>query len=406
MIDSSPFGSRRLAELVAADAPIIYGILQPGPVLDDGIPYVRPSEISENGDIRLPEVRRTSPEIAQRYRRATLRSNDLLITIVGTIGRIGVVPPPLDGANITQSSARIRPNADLVCSSYLKWTLRSPPLRRQYDRHRLGTGVPRLNIAHVRDLEIPLPPLPEQRRIADILDKADAIRRKRQEAVKLADQFLRSAFLEMFGDPVTNPKGWPTRTLRDCVADISSGWSARSDARQVRGDEWGVLKISAVTTGCFMPSEHKAVGQPPFEKEPVVPKRGDLLFSRANTRELVAATCLVDRQVDRLFLPDKLWSISTVGHLMNKEYLRYLLANHRFRGLLTRKATGTSGSMLNISQGKLLEMKAPVPPIALQEEFRSCVWGSYSVSSRMRRANERSGTLFDSLVQRAFRGEL
>ena len=71
-----------------------------------------------------------------------------------------------------------------------------------------GAAQPGVNSSKLKELEIPLPPLPEQKRIAAILDKAAAIRRKRQQAIQLADDFLRAVFLDMFGDPVTNPKGW------------------------------------------------------------------------------------------------------------------------------------------------------------------------------------------------------
>ena len=97
------------------------------------------------------------------------------------------------------------------------------------DSHARGTGVPTLNRNLVHVVEIPLPPLPEQRRIADILDRADAIRRKRQEAVRLTDEFLRAAFLEMFGDPVTNPKGWETRPMGKVARFVVGGTSSRTE---------------------------------------------------------------------------------------------------------------------------------------------------------------------------------
>ncbi|POC15472.1 type I restriction endonuclease subunit R, partial [Vibrio vulnificus] len=81
--------------------------------------------------------------------------------------------------------------------------------------------MPIVNKTTFSELEIPLPPLEEQKRIAAILDKADAIRQKRKQAIALADEFLRSVFLEMFGDPVSNPKGWEEPILSD-IADVRS----------------------------------------------------------------------------------------------------------------------------------------------------------------------------------------
>jgi type I restriction enzyme S subunit len=165
----------RLEDLCPPGAPIMYGILQPGPEVSGGVPYVRPTEIDEDR-IRLEDIKHTSAEIAGRYRRSTLCAGDLLITIVGTLGRIGVVPSELNGANITQSSARIRVAPEIADARYVRHFLKSTAAIRQYDANRLGTGVPRLNIHHVRDIRIPLAPVSEQRRIAEVLDRAEALR--------------------------------------------------------------------------------------------------------------------------------------------------------------------------------------------------------------------------------------
>lgn len=161
-----------LSSLTPPEAPIIYGILQPGPNEPDGVPYVRPTEI-ENGAIKLSEVRRTTRDIAEQYCRATIRSGDILLTIVGTIGKVAVVPDQLDGGNITQSSCRIRPAKSLVDRDYLRHWLLSPHAWRQYERKRLGTAVPRLNIRDIREFEVPILPLGEQRRVAARLDRLE-----------------------------------------------------------------------------------------------------------------------------------------------------------------------------------------------------------------------------------------
>jgi type I restriction enzyme S subunit len=171
----------RLDELCDSTAPIIYGILQPGPEQRSGVPYVRPTEIVD-GEIDLSQVRRTTTEIATKYRRAALKPGDILLSIVGTIGKVAIVPKALDGANITQSSVRIRPGSRLD-GGFLRACLRSPQLRTLFEERRIGTGVPRLNVADVRELEIPLPPLPEQRRIVAKLDSLQARSRRAKEAL-------------------------------------------------------------------------------------------------------------------------------------------------------------------------------------------------------------------------------
>lgn len=163
----------RFEEIVAQDAPIIYGILQPGPEYTDGVKYVRPTEI-QDGVIDLSSVRSTSPEIAAQYARSKLAAGDVILSIVGTIGKVALVPNALDGANITQSSCRLRPDRRLTDEIFLQNFLKAPQAVEQYDRKRMGTAVPRLNLADVRQFEIPLPPLPEQRRIVRKLDTLSA----------------------------------------------------------------------------------------------------------------------------------------------------------------------------------------------------------------------------------------
>jgi len=165
----------RLFKLCAPDAPIVYGILQPGPnVRPNGVPYVRPTEIKGHS-IRLAEIRHTTPEIAAQYTRSVIRAGDVLLTIVGTLGAVAVVPKELDGGNITQSSCRLRPDANFINTAYLLICLRSPILLKQYLRFSLGSAVQRLNIAHVRALAIPLPPLAEQARIVAKVDELMAL---------------------------------------------------------------------------------------------------------------------------------------------------------------------------------------------------------------------------------------
>lgn len=165
--------SVRFEEVVDPVAPIIYGILQPGPEFPEGVKYVRPTEI-QDGVIDLSSVRSTSPEIAAKYERSKLAAGDVLLSIVGTIGKVALVPQELEGANITQSSCRLRPDRNLTDELFLQRFLKAAQAIEQYDRKRMGTAVPRLNLADVRQFEIPLPPLPEQRRIVCKLDTLSA----------------------------------------------------------------------------------------------------------------------------------------------------------------------------------------------------------------------------------------
>ena len=202
----STWAVERLESLTIADAPIIYGILQPGPDTPGGIPYVRPTEIVRD-QINLSALRRTTQEIAQQYLRATLKADDVLLSIVGTIGKVAVVPSTLTGGNITQSSCRIRADKQLLDPTFLAQQLRSSRLKQQFDDVLLGTGVPRLNIAHVRDFLVVVPPLHEQRRIVAKLDALQSRTRLAREALAtiptLLDRYRQSILAAAFRGELT-----------------------------------------------------------------------------------------------------------------------------------------------------------------------------------------------------------
>jgi len=271
-----------------------------------------------------------------------------------------------------------------------------------------GATRAKLTKGDATKIPIPLPPLPEQRRIAAILDSADAICRKRKQAIHLADDFLCNLFLEMFGDPVTNPKGWPVKSVSAGLKSITSGWSAVGNNRPRQNGEIGVLKISAVTSGKFKPEENKSVSSDsiPEGKKLLIPKKGDLLFSRANTRELVAATCIVKADVEDVFLPDKLWLVKTDQAKLLPEFLNYMIWQPRFKETLTSQATGTSGSMLNISKQKFEETTAIFPCLEHQKKFARIYWDFQAMIESLVASSEQAEQLFGSLSQKAFSGHL
>ncbi len=302
---------------------------------------------------------------------------------------------------------RVRPDAS-VDSGYLSHFFKSPIYWNQITNMANGAAQPGVNSSKLKELEIPLPPLAEQKRIAAILDKADAIRRKRQQAIQLADDFLRAVFLQMFGDPVTNPKGWEVKALKDVLKSISSGWSANGDSRPCEEGELGVLKISAVTSGTFIPTENKAVqiSDIPSSKKLVFPKKGDMLFSRANTRELVAASCIVVEDSLNTFLPDKLWLIKTDESQLLPEFLNFLLKIPGFKEKLTSQATGSSGSMLNISMGKFEQTDCLIPPVGLQHKFTNLYWEVQKTLSSFELSECNLQASFNALNKKAFSGQI
>lgn len=371
-----------------------------------GIPLVTSKNLV-NGKIDYSTCTYISAEDHESIsKRSAVDDGDILYAMIGTIGNPVIVKKDFDFS--IKNVALFKFSKTDLSNRYIYHYLNSGLAKQQIESNSRGGTQKFVSLGNIRELMIPLPPLEEQKRIAAILDKADAIRRKRQQAIELADEFLRSVFLDMFGDPVTNPKGWEVKPLQMGIKTISSGWSAKGDARPCKQGELGVLKISSVTTGTFLPEENKVVDDSriPEGKGLIFPNKGDLLFSRANTRELVAATCIVPEDRRDTFLPDKLWKIETDCSQLLPEFLNHMIWQPRFRDLLTSQATGTSGSMLNISKGKFESTLGIYPPIDLQEKFKKIFWHCKKSLQQEDISNDELGSLFNALSQKAFAGEL
>jgi type I restriction enzyme S subunit len=404
---------KSLAEIATDGVPILYGILQPGPDTPGGVPYVRPTEIVDDV-IDLSSIRRTTPTIAGKYKRSVLKPDDIILSIVGTIGKVAVVPSDLDGGNITQSSVRLRPRSDLVSPRYVAWVLRSPVLRRQFDKHRLGTAVPRLNVAHVRALRVPVPPLPEQRRIvAEIekqftrLDAGVAALRRVQANLKRYRAAVLKAACE--GRLVPTEAAWKETTLGEVLIRIEAGRSFKCEERPPRTGEIGVVKVSAVTWGNYEEAESKTCLDDSRTEERFLVRPNDFLFSRANTIELIGACVIAKRVTLRVMLSDKILRFHFSSEV-NPSWILNWLRSGFGRSEIERLATGNQESMRNIGQDRIRQINISLPPLAEQTRIVAEVERRLSVVEELESvvtANlQRATRLRQSILQKAFSGEL
>lgn len=270
-----------------------------------------------------------------------------------------------------------------------------------------GATFLQVNKADISSLEVRLPPLPEQRRIATILDKADALRTQRRAAITKLDALLQSAFIDMFGDPVENPKGWPRVAFSEILERIESGTSPVCLDRPKEDSEWGVLKLGAVTRCVFDPSANKALPTGTSFNENLEVKKGDLLFSRKNTYDLIAACAYVSRTPERLLLPDLIFRFLLKNSApATLRYLQALLTHPRKRREIQSLAGGSAGSMPNISKSKLNTALIELPPLELQVRFAQVAENIERHKHTLKHHANQLDILFASLQHRAFAGEL
>ena len=228
-----------------------------------------------------------------------------------------------------------------------------------------GSTNPYVLFSDLAEFEIDLPGKDRVAEITDIMCAAEEVKERYRSLLATCDDVVKSQFVEMFGR-----QDWKPLPLSSCVSSIDTGKSINCEegSRDLGG--FGVLKLSALSSGSFLPSENKAIPKEDFIKEKEVNK-GDLLFARKNTPELVGMTVYVSEETEGLMFPDLVFRMKPAG--INALYLLSYMRSDYGLELIRRMAHGSARSMVNIPKTQLATLPVPVPPLPLQQEFASFV---------------------------------
>lgn len=268
------------------------------------------------------------------------------------------------------------------------------------DQYSDGTMSKRLSPKVLKQYEFDLPD-DDLEQLADILWAMADVKKSYQRLLKQTDELMKSQFIEWFGDPVWNTLNLPISTIGQETECIVSGQCLNGSPGVLRQGEKAVLKVSAVTYGYFKEDEYKVLYDVNQVSKGIYPMKGDLLFSRANTREYVGATALIDKDYPNLFLPDKLWKL-VFKETIHPVFAKHFLSHPSVRKVLSEIATGTSGSMYNISMDKLRALKITVPSLSVQEQFVEFARQSDKSKFELKQAIEGVNLLIKSMIQQEF----
>ena len=287
-----------------------------------------------------------------------------------------------------------------VDRGFLLHFLRQPRMVAYASSRTSGANLPRLSPKELATFEIPLPPLSEQKRLANILDKADAIRRKRQASCDTTDDLVRSTFLHSFGDPINNPHQWPIRKLGDIVTKLTDG--EHLNPTFVEQGMPMIMAANVLHHGVsfddvkFVTKEDGAR----FRKK-CGPTRNDLLIvSRGAT---IGRCSIVDTDTP-FCLMGSVILVKPNEEIAGSTYLKWLFSHHGYYNKLFK--TSGSSAQQAIYLTHLRHLDIPVPPAELQTGFTSQVRGIQVARQRLSDALSETTNLFDSLVQATFKGEL
>jgi type I restriction enzyme S subunit len=252
----------------------------------------------------------------------------------------------------------------------------------------------------LKALKIPLPPLEEQQKIAAILDAADSLSQKDQHLIEHYTALSQSLLLEMFGDPVGNQYGFEKGTIRDLLSTAKYGTSSKAQ----EDGEYPYLRMNNITYDGEMDfSSLKYINLDENDKPKYLVKKGDILFNRTNSKELVGKTGLYNDNRE----------MAIAGYLIRvrtndkaNPYFIWAYLNSGHGKVVLKHMCKSIVGMANINAQELQNIKILLPPITLQNQFAEIIQAIEAQKQQAQASLEKPETLFNSLLQRAFKGEL
>jgi type I restriction enzyme S subunit len=264
----------------------------------------------------------------------------------------------------------------------------------------IGGVIKYIKLGMLTEAKIPLPLINEQKRIASILDKADSIRRKRQEAIAMADEFLRSVFLDMFGDPVTNPKGWRIASLNE-VSIIKGEYGSGSSAVSYADGDYRYIRITDITERGDLKEEKVGLSNSDTDGVKYQLKNGDLLFAR--TGATVGKTFLYEERYGKCAFAGYLIRFRFDEKQVLPEYIKAFTETGIYWDWIQSCQKIVAQPNINAKQyGE--DLKIPIPPVNNQKEFIA-VWKKIK-SMKTQGDSFNREALLESLSQKAFSGDL
>jgi len=380
-VQTGPFGS----QLHASD------------YAEHGIPIVMPQDM-QNGSIVCERIARLAPQFLNRHQRHMLEVNDIVFSRRGDVTRFAVVTETESGWICGTGSIRIRLKCPTLDARYMSAYLRQPQIGSWLINHAQGVTMPNLNTGILRALPVRLPPLSEQRRIADVLDRAETLRAKRRAALAELDGLAQSIFIEMFGPPTRIMSNWPTQSLGRFLKFLTSGSRGWAEYYSEMGDLF--LRIQNVKRDELSLTEVAYV-KPPDTAEANRTKvnSGDVLLSITAD---IGRTAVVPDTIEKAFISQHLALLRT-GGISPRFLSAYLSSESGQEQIFKRNKQGVKAG-LNFDD--IRSFIVPLPPDTLQQEFARRVAAVEKLKAVQRASLAELDALFASLQDRAFRGAL
>ena len=324
-----------------------------------------------------------------------LHSGDLLI---GMDGEFNIARWKSRDALLNQRVCRVSAKAG-TDEEWLRFAL-SKALKSIEDRTSFVT-VKHLSAKELNKLELNTPDFRTQTEIAHTLSSIEKIIELRETQLTILDDLIKARFVEMFGDPISNPMKWDYYQLGDCLERIDNGRSFVCADKPRKGINPAVLKLSAATYGDYRPNENKALLDESLFVESAEVHSGDLLFTRKNPPELVGMAAYVHETPPNLMMPDLIFRL-VPNERMRAVFLWQLINCKEFRPVIQAISGGSAKSMSNISKERLGKIMVICPPKERQDAIIPFIQQINKSKDAVKKSLEETQFLFDSLMQKYF----
>lgn len=365
-------------------------------ITDDpaGINWIMISDATEGSKYITRTKKRIRPEGARRSRQ--VKPDDFLLTNSMSFGKPYIMRT--DGC-IHDGWLVLSPRSDNVDADFFYHLLGSKAVYAEFERRASGATVKNLNIDLVRGVTVPLPPLPEQQRIAEILDKADALRAKRRAALAKLDTLTQSIFLDVFGDPATNPKGWPEVTFGSVCDRVTVGIVVRP-ASYYQPQGVPALRSLNIKPGKIVLDDLVFFSERDNDTKLVKTRlrAGDVVLVRSGQPGTAAV------------VPPNLHGVNAIDLLIaspstskcDPAFVCAFFNSKGGRAIVLASQRGQIQKHLNV--GSLNEAKIPLPPLELQHKYSGLMRAIAEQVLVQTHALAELDSLFSALQHRAFRG--
>ena len=360
-----------------------YMMLSSKNVFDDEITFDEPRFLSEK-------------DFEREYTRTKVAVGDVLLTMVGTVGRAATVDEDMPAFTLQRSVAVLHPKSDVCLPRFLMYALRR---KRTYIENRAkGVAQKGIYLKEVSDIDIPIPDISNQEIIINKLDKVKTILKHRQKEVLALDNLIKARFVEMFGDPVANDMGWDTLPLENvCKAIVDCPHSTPSYTNEDTG--FMCIRTSIVKKNKILWDDIEYISEDEFAKriQRKKPEVGDIVYTREGA--ILGIAAIIDRDCN-VALGQRSMLLSPDIDKCTSEFLCVAMNSDSFFDNALKGISGSASPHINVGDIKAFRMI--MPPIELQNQFADFVHQVTKSKVAVQKALDETQLLFDSLMQQYF----